>query len=66
MDRQDLWIILLTPFAAIAIMVALGTGECKRNEAGTIAQCAADSFENFGDQKFLYEDHLRALSGQDK
>lgn len=64
MERQDLWMIFLTPFAAIAIIWAMGTGECKRVGEGTYKECAIENIEHFGDKKLLYEDHLRALKGE--
>lgn len=61
MERQDIWVIVLSPFAALAMVWALGAGECKRVGEGTFRECAIKSVENFGHMKMLYEDAYHSL-----
>lgn len=63
MEKQDLWMICLTPIATLVIIWALGTGECKRIGEGTYSECAVENYENFGSKNLLYEDYLKSLTG---
>lgn len=63
MDKQDLWILILTPLAALVLALAFMTGECKRTERASYSECAVDSWENFGARDLLYENEVKELIG---
>lgn len=64
MEKEDLWIIVLTPIATVLIVWALTAGECRKQGGGWM-ECAEEGYEHFGEE-MLYEDHLRRLNGTDK
>lgn len=65
MDKQDLWILVLAPFVALALALASMTGECKRVERASYSECAVDSWENFGSSDLLYEDKVKEFVGDE-
>ena len=65
MEMQDIWIIVLTPLAVVAFVLAATTGECKRVGMGTYKECAVDSWEHFGERDLPYEAKIRAFTGDE-
>ena len=59
MEKQDLFILICLPLAFVLVVWALGVGQC-RQEGGVWRDCAAESYDNFG-QDYLFQDTLEKL-----